>query len=79
MLLLDVPTEQKEKLMIAYLQHGLIECVRQWFSDGGHWMGRKWPILFTALMLNQPEIRSFPPVPVNVLSIYRIAVFGDTS
>jgi hypothetical protein len=67
MLLLDVPREQKEKLMIGFLQygidlHGLAECGRQWFPDGGHWMGRKWPILFTSLMLNKPEIRAFPPV-----------------
>jgi hypothetical protein len=67
MLLLDVPQEQKEKLMIGFLQygidlHGLADCGRQWFSDGGHWMGRKWPLLFTSLMLNKPEIRTFPPV-----------------
>src|SRR5208337_4482986 len=67
MLLLDVPQAQKEKLMIGFLQygidlHGLAECGHQWFPDGGHWMGRKWPILFTSLMLNKPEIRTFPPV-----------------
>jgi hypothetical protein len=67
MLLLDGPKEQKQKLMISYLQygidlHGLAEIGRSWFSDGGHWMGRKWPLLFTSLMLNKPEIREFPVV-----------------
>ena len=75
MLLLDVPKEQKEKLMIGFLQygidlHGLAECGRQWFSDGGHWMGRKWPVLFTSIMLNQPEIRSFPPVDLTRPVLY---------
>lgn len=67
MLLLDVPREQKQELMIGFLQygidlHGLAACGRQWFSDGGHWMGRKWPILFASLLLDKPELRSFPPV-----------------
>lgn len=67
MLLLDVPKEQKEKLMISYLQkgidlHGLALAGRMWFSDGGHWMGRKWPMLFASLMLNAPELRTFPVV-----------------
>ena len=67
MLLLDVPKAQKEKLLIEYVQlgidlHGLAECGRQWFSDGGHWQGRKWPILFASLMLDQEDLRKFPPV-----------------
>lgn len=67
MLLLDVPQEQKEKLMIGFLQYGidlagLAQSGRQWFSDGGHWMGRKWPILFTSLMLDKPELRAFPQI-----------------
>jgi hypothetical protein len=75
MLLLDVPQEQKEKLMIGFLQYGvdlrgLAECGRQWFPDGGHWMGRKWPILFASLMLDKPEIRSFPPVDLTKPVLY---------
>ncbi len=72
MLLLDVPQKQKEKLMISYLQlgidlHGLAECGRLWFSDGGHWMGRKWPIIFASAMLDQPALRTFPPVDLQAL------------
>lgn len=67
MLMLDGPKDQKEKLMIGYLQlgidlHGLSECGRMWFSDGGHWMGRKWPIYFASILLDKPELRTFPPV-----------------
>ena len=75
MLLLDGPREQKQKLMIGFLQygidlHGLAACGRQWFSDGGHWMGRKWPILFTSLLLNKPEIRAFPKVDAKYPILY---------
>jgi hypothetical protein len=65
MLMLDVPQQQKEKLMIELLQigidfHGLANSGREWFADGGHWNGRKWPIIFASLMLNDPSIREFP-------------------
>jgi hypothetical protein len=72
MLLLDVPQEKKQKLMIGYVQlgidlHGLAACGRNWFSeDGGHWIGRKWPILFASLMLNDESLRTFPEVDSNV-------------
>ena len=72
MLLLDVPQEKKQKLMIGYVQlgidlHGLAACGRNWFSeDGGHWIGRKWPILFASLMLNNEGLRTFPKVDMNI-------------
>lgn len=67
MLMLDVPDERKEKLLVGYVQlgidlAGLAQNGRQWFSDGGHWQGRKWPILFASLMLDAPELRDFPKV-----------------
>ncbi len=67
MLMLEGTKDQKEKLMIGYLQlgidlHGLSECGRMWFSDGGHWMGRKWPIYFASILLDKPELRTFPAV-----------------
>ena len=67
MLLLDGPHEQKQKLAVGFLQYGidlsgLAGCGRQWFSDGGHWMGRKWPILFASLVLDKPALRAFPKV-----------------
>lgn len=65
MLMLDAPDAQKEKLLVGYVQlgidlAGLAQNGRQWFSDGGHWQGRKWPILFASLMLDAPELRDFP-------------------
>jgi len=67
MLLLDVPQERKEKLMIGYIQlgidlRGVAGAGRNWFSDGGHWVGRKLPILFAGLMLDKPELRTLPPI-----------------
>ncbi len=67
MLLLDVPQAQKEKLMISYIQlgidlHGVARIGGGWFSDGGHFIGRKWPILFASLLLDKPDLRTFPPV-----------------
>jgi hypothetical protein len=77
MLLLDVPHEKKQKLMYGYIQlgidlSGLAKCGRQWFGDGGHWQGRKWPILFASIMLDKPEIREFPPVSLSA------QVYGGT-
>ncbi|MEZ0298554.1 MAG: hypothetical protein ACAI35_19060 [Candidatus Methylacidiphilales bacterium] len=76
MLLLDVPKEQKEKLMIGYLQlgidlHGLAHRGRNWFSDGGHWMGRKWPIFFAATMLNSEELRTLPVVNLETYRVHK--------
>ena len=66
MLMLDAPKERKEKLMIGFVQlgidlHGLTQCGRQWPGDGGHWSGRKWPILFAGLMLGDPDMQNLPP------------------
>lgn len=81
MLLQDVSVEKKKALMIGYLQRGidasgLAQCGRQWFSDGGHWQGRKWPILFASLMLGDEKMREFPPVDLTrpVYSSARILV-----
>jgi len=65
MLLLDEPQAKKEKLMIGFLQlgidlHGLAQNGRRWSADGGHWNGRKWPILFAGLMLDDERIKSLP-------------------
>ena len=76
MLLLDVPREKKQRLLIEYVQlgidlHGLAICGRTWLSeDGGHWIGRKWPILFASLMLNNNNLRAFPGLQS------RVPVFG---
>jgi hypothetical protein len=56
MLMLDVPRERKTRLMTGFVQlgidlQGLASAGRNWSADGGHWNGRKWPILFAGLML----------------------------
>jgi len=70
MLMLDVPIAQKCKLTIELIQlgidlHGLAMNGRQWYSDGGHWQGRKWPILLASLLLGDEQLRSFPLTPPN--------------
>jgi len=66
MMCLDVPNEKKEKVMIGLLQvgidtSGLMKNGRIWMcTDGGHWQGRKWPILFASIMLNDEKLRDFP-------------------
>lgn len=56
MLMLDVSREKKEPLMRGFVQHGidlggLAKAGRVWAADGGHFNGRKWPMLFAGLML----------------------------
>ena len=51
--------------MIEFVQlgidlHGLANIGKHWFSDGGHFTGRKWPILFASIVLDKPELRTFP-------------------
>jgi hypothetical protein len=65
MVMLDVPPERREKLLLSYVQlgidlSGVARMGRHWFSDGGHWQGRKWPILFASILLDAPKLRDFP-------------------
>src|ERR1035438_4188999 len=67
MLMLDAPRQRKEKLMIGFVQlgidlHGLALAGRNWPGCGGHWNGRKWPILFAGLMLGDKSLLTFPAV-----------------
>ncbi len=65
MLMLDVPREKKERLMLGLIQFGidswgLANRGRNWSADGGHWNGRKWPILFAGLMLGDEGLQHPP-------------------
>lgn len=67
MLMLDVPRQRKERLMIGFVQlgidlHGLALSGRNWPGCGGHWIGRKWPILFAGLMLGNKSLLTFPTI-----------------
>lgn len=66
MLLLDVPKEKKEKLTIGLIQrgidlYGLAMIGAYWNEGGGHSSGRKWPILFARILLDNPELTKLPP------------------
>lgn len=63
MLQLDVPPERKRDLLIGMVQlgidfAGLAKAGRDWSADGGHYAGRKWPILFAGLLLDDPDLRN---------------------
>ncbi len=65
MLMLDVPRETKEKLTIGLIQRGIdlagiAKVGGFWNEGGGHSSGRKWPVLFAGIMLNNPAITSLP-------------------
>ena len=84
MLLQDTPQKIKEPLMIGYLQlgidlAGLAQNGRQWFSDGGHWQGRKWPILFASLMLDEPALRNFPAMDLTQHPYSNVTVLSSTA
>lgn len=63
MLHLDVPAEKKRDLLVSFVQlgidfYGILEDGgrNNWQAGDGHHSGRKWPILFAGLMLNDPEM-----------------------
>jgi hypothetical protein len=63
MLHLSFSDQQKERLLIRYVQLG-IDCQgivdaggrNHWEPAGGHGSGRKWPILFAGIMLGDPTM-----------------------
>ncbi|MFN4228037.1 MAG: hypothetical protein ACK4F0_07875 [Candidatus Ratteibacteria bacterium] len=63
MLILDFPKEEKERLLIRFIQigidlYGIIRGggIDTWIANGGHCMGRKFPIMFAGFILNNKEI-----------------------
>jgi len=69
---LNFTDAQKEKLLIRFVQLGLdLYGVvrdggeRNWTANGGHAGGRKWPILFAGLVLNDPNMMNIgrPDIP----------------
>lgn len=56
MLNTDAPLERKRRLLIGMVQlgidlFGVTEAGRHYHADGGHYSGRKWPILFAGHLL----------------------------
>ncbi|HUW19298.1 MAG TPA: LamG-like jellyroll fold domain-containing protein, partial [Sedimentisphaerales bacterium] len=62
---LNFTDPQKETLLIGLVQYGIdlygvVEsgATTMWWQDGGHGGGRKWPILFAGLMLDDPNMKA---------------------
>lgn len=66
LLTLDIP--KKETLLIRFVQYGIdnygiFSSGGFWPHNGGHQMGRKWPILFAGLMLEDAPMNSIGSDP----------------
>lgn len=62
-LLTDIPAAKNEKLLIGFVQIGIdfaaiADNGKGWPSNGGHHMGRKWPILFAGIMLDDEHMKN---------------------
>ena len=62
MLHLKFTDKEKETLLIRYVQlgidlYGIVQDGGSWACDGGHASGRKWPILFAGLMLDDEGMK----------------------
>jgi len=62
---LNFSNARKEKLLVRFVQLGIdlygIVCdggEKNWIANGGHGSGRKWPILFAGLVLNDPNMKN---------------------
>jgi hypothetical protein len=69
MLNMDATEDQKRRLLYELVQygidlHGMVELGATYNEGGGITSGRKWPILFAGLMLDDP---SFTPDPRNTV------------
>ena len=64
LLMLDFTPEEKEELLINFVQYGIdlwgiVEAGhRGWPGFGGHGHGRKWSIIFAGIMLGDKEMQS---------------------
>ena len=63
MLHLDFPLAQKQELLTRFVQLGIdlkgvadSNGATAWTPNGGHASGRKWPILFSGMLLNDPAM-----------------------
>lgn len=69
MVMLDVPKSKKEKLTVELIQRGIdlsgiAKLGGYWNEGGGHSSGRKWPILFASIMLNDATIAKLPETAI---------------
>ncbi len=57
----DIPLKQKQQLSIYLIQYGIdltgiADAGGGWRANGGHALGRKWPILFTGILLDDSHM-----------------------
>ncbi|NLF32845.1 MAG: hypothetical protein GX591_18400 [Planctomycetes bacterium] len=62
---LDVPDDRKRPLLTGLVQYGIdtsgvAKVGGSWNWGGGHTSGRKWPMVFASLMLDDPALREVP-------------------
>lgn len=62
-LMLNYPSAQKEPLVIGFTQvgidlYGALLDGGSWVTDAGHFQGRKWPILFAGIILNNNGMKN---------------------
>lgn len=60
---LNYPDAEKELLVIRLVQrgidlYGVLAAGGGWWADGGHNHGRKFPVVFAAVMLDDPDIKA---------------------
>jgi hypothetical protein len=87
MVLLDVSKEKKEKLTIELIQrgidlYGLAMVGGFWNEGGGHSSGRKYPILFASILLNNPKLTELPETAIfqeDAQTYYGKGWFGQTA
>lgn len=87
MLQLDVPKERKRDLLVGLVQYGIdlrgiAELGGYWNEGGGHTSGRKWPILFAGLMLDDEYFFHMPESAVfheDVQTYYGEGWHGQTA
>jgi hypothetical protein len=64
-LMIEGPTEDKETLLIRFVQigidlHGLRKAGATYQEGGGITSGRKWPIVFASILLDDQDMKTFP-------------------
>ena len=87
MLSLDVPNAQKEKLGVGLIQlgidlYGVAMNGGNWNEGGGHSSGRKWPILFAGMMLQNDQFFKLPETVFfqeDAQTYYGTGWFGQTA
>jgi hypothetical protein len=84
MLHLDFTDQQKRNLLVRFVQYGidLYGVIKAggrqvWYQDGGQGGGRKWPVLFAGLMLNNKEMKEVGIPELTNATENTAVIFGE--